>query len=62
MGPLVPEIIGNDLNFIVALVIGIAFGAILEQAGFSTSRSSSDSSTGTTSPCCGSSSRRGSSP
>lgn len=38
MGPLVPEIIGNDLNFIVALVIGIAFGAILEQAGFSTSR------------------------
>jgi rhodanese-related sulfurtransferase len=38
MGPLVPEIIGNDLNFIVALIIGIAFGAILEQAGFSTSR------------------------
>ena len=38
MGPLVPEIIGNDLNFIVALFIGIAFGAILEQAGFSTSR------------------------
>ena len=38
MGPLVPEIIGNDLNFIVALFIGIAFGAILEQAGFSTSK------------------------
>ena len=38
MGPLVPEIIGTDLNFIVALFIGIAFGAILEQAGFSTSK------------------------
>lgn len=38
MGPLVPEIISNDLNFIVALFIGIAFGAILEQAGFSTSK------------------------
>jgi rhodanese-related sulfurtransferase len=38
MGPLVPDIIGNDLNFIVALFIGIAFGAILEQAGFSTSK------------------------
>jgi len=38
MGPLVPDIIGNDLNFIVALIIGILFGAILEQAGFSTSK------------------------
>lgn len=38
MGPLVPDIIGNELNFIVALFIGIAFGFILEQAGFSTSR------------------------
>lgn len=38
MGPLVPDIISNDLNFIVALVIGIFFGAILEQAGFSTSK------------------------
>lgn len=38
MGPLVPDIIGNDLNLIVALAIGIAFGAILEQAGFSTSK------------------------
>lgn len=38
MGPLVPDIIGNDLNFIVALVIGILFGVILEQAGFSTSK------------------------
>lgn len=38
MGPLVPDVIGNDLNFIVALVIGILFGVILEQAGFSTSK------------------------
>jgi rhodanese-related sulfurtransferase len=38
MGPLVPEIIGDELNFIVAILIGIAFGFILEQAGFSTSK------------------------
>ncbi len=38
MGPLVPDIIGNELNLIVALFIGVAFGFILEQAGFSTSK------------------------
>ncbi len=38
MGPLVPEIVGNELNFVVALLIGVAFGFILEQAGFSTSK------------------------
>jgi rhodanese-related sulfurtransferase/uncharacterized membrane protein YedE/YeeE len=38
MGPLVPDIISNNLNLIVALIIGILFGAILEQAGFSTSK------------------------
>lgn len=38
MGPLVPDIISNNLNFIIALVIGMLFGAILEQAGFSTSK------------------------
>lgn len=38
MGPLVPDIISPNLNFIVALIIGIFFGAILEQAGFSTSK------------------------
>ncbi len=38
MGPLVPEVIGNELNFVVALFVGIAFGFILEQAGFSTSK------------------------
>ena len=38
MATLVPDIIGNELNLIVALIIGIAFGFILEQAGFSTSR------------------------
>jgi len=38
MAPLVPDIIGNELNLIVALLIGIGFGFILEQAGFSTSK------------------------
>lgn len=38
MGPLVPDLIGNNLNLIAALVIGVLFGAILEQAGFSTSK------------------------
>lgn len=38
MGPLVPDIISQNLNFIVALVIGIFFGAILEQAGFSSTK------------------------
>jgi rhodanese-related sulfurtransferase/uncharacterized membrane protein YedE/YeeE len=38
MGPLVPDVVGNNLNLIVALIIGILFGAILEQAGFSSSR------------------------
>lgn len=38
MGPLVPDVIGNELNFIVAFLIGIGFGFILEQAGFSTSK------------------------
>ncbi|GJQ33071.1 MAG: hypothetical protein HBSAPP04_19100 [Ignavibacteriaceae bacterium] len=38
MGPLVPDFIGNELNFVVAILIGIGFGFILEQAGFSTSK------------------------
>lgn len=38
MGPLVPDLIGNELNFVVALFIGVAFGFILEQAGFSSSK------------------------
>ncbi|MEO8231659.1 MAG: YeeE/YedE thiosulfate transporter family protein [Ignavibacteriota bacterium] len=38
MGPLVPDVISTNLNFIVALIIGVFFGAILEQAGFSTSK------------------------
>lgn len=38
MGPLVPDIIGNELNLVVAFFIGIAFGFVLEQAGFSTSK------------------------
>jgi rhodanese-related sulfurtransferase len=38
MGPLVPDIITNELNLIVAFIIGVGFGYILEQAGFSSSR------------------------
>ncbi|MCZ7556332.1 MAG: YeeE/YedE thiosulfate transporter family protein [Bacteroidia bacterium] len=38
MGPLVPDIIGQNLNYVVALFIGVGFGWILEQAGFSTSK------------------------
>jgi uncharacterized protein len=38
MGPFVPDIITDELNLIVALVLGIGFGFVLEQAGFSSSR------------------------
>jgi rhodanese-related sulfurtransferase len=38
MAPFVPEIISDQLNLIVALLLGIAFGFVLEQAGFSSSR------------------------
>jgi len=38
MFQLVPNLISDELNLIVALVIGIAFGFILEQAGFSSSK------------------------
>jgi rhodanese-related sulfurtransferase/uncharacterized membrane protein YedE/YeeE len=37
-GPLVPEVVTNELNLVVALLVGVAFGFILEQAGFSSSR------------------------
>ncbi|GAO29097.1 YeeE/YedE thiosulfate transporter family protein [Geofilum rubicundum] len=38
MGPLVPDIISNEFNFIIALIMGIGFGFALEQAGFSSTR------------------------
>jgi rhodanese-related sulfurtransferase len=38
MFPLVPNLISEELNLIVALLLGIAFGFVLEQAGFSSSR------------------------
>jgi rhodanese-related sulfurtransferase len=38
MGPFVPDLISDQLNLVVALLIGIAFGFVLEQAGFSSSR------------------------
>jgi rhodanese-related sulfurtransferase len=38
MGPLVPEIFSNEFSLVIAFLVGIGFGFILEQAGFSTSR------------------------
>lgn len=38
MGPLVPDLISEELNLVVALVLGFLFGWVLEQAGFSSSR------------------------
>lgn len=39
MGPLIPnEIITGDWNFVIAILIGIAFGFLLEASGFSSSR------------------------
>lgn len=38
MGPFVPDPISPELNLVIALIIGIAFGFVLEQAGFSSSR------------------------
>ncbi len=35
MGPLVPDIIGTEINLVIALLLGAAFGFVLEQAGFS---------------------------
>lgn len=38
MGPLVPFIISNEFNLIIALIAGIGFGYTLEQAGFSSTK------------------------
>lgn len=38
MAPLVPDFINDELNLLMALLVGIAFGFIIEQAGFSSSR------------------------
>ena len=39
MGPLTPmEIISEDTNLLLAFIIGIGFGFVLEQSGFSSSR------------------------
>ena len=35
MGPLVPFMISNEFNLIIALIAGIGFGFVLEQAGHS---------------------------
>ena len=38
MAPLVPDIISNEFNFVVAILVGFAFGFVLEQAGFSSTK------------------------
>lgn len=39
MGPLIPQgVIGPEWNYVIALVLGIFFGFILEASGFSSSR------------------------
>ncbi len=39
MGPLIPNgLISSDWNYIIAILIGMAFGYILEASGFSSSR------------------------
>ncbi len=38
MGPLVPYIISEEFGLVIALAIGVAFGFVLEQAGFSSTR------------------------
>ena len=35
MGPFVPDLISEQLNLVVALFLGMGFGFVLEQAGFS---------------------------
>jgi len=38
MGPLIPDILSSEFSLIAAFFIGIAFGFVLEQAGFSATR------------------------
>ncbi|MFW6259787.1 MAG: YeeE/YedE thiosulfate transporter family protein, partial [Tangfeifania sp.] len=38
MGPLVPYIISEELSLVIAFFLGIGFGFVLEQAGFSSTK------------------------
>lgn len=38
MGPLIPFIFSNEFGLVIAILIGIAFGFVLEQAGFSSTK------------------------
>jgi len=58
MGPFVPDPISNELNLVIAFLLGTGFGVTLEQAGFSSSRKLAGVFSATTSPCCACSSRR----
>jgi rhodanese-related sulfurtransferase len=38
MAPLVPDFVSNEISILSALLVGMAFGYVLEQAGFSSAR------------------------
>jgi uncharacterized protein len=38
MGPLIPEILSDQWNNIIAILVGMGFGYVLESSGFSSSR------------------------
>ncbi len=38
MGPLIPELISDQWNNIIAIIVGLGFGFVLESSGFSSSR------------------------
>ena len=38
MGPLVPDVISHEFNFVIALIMGVGFGYALEQAGFASTK------------------------
>lgn len=38
MGPLVPEFISEEFNYIIALIVGMGFGFALEQGGFASTK------------------------
>jgi len=38
MGPLVPYLISEEFGIVIALAVGVAFGFVLEQAGFSSTK------------------------
>jgi hypothetical protein len=52
MGPLVPFIISEEFSLVIAFFLGIAFGFILEQAGFRPRKNWLGFFMATILPCC----------